>query len=329
MIICRTPFRISFFGGGTDYPVWYRDNRGAVISTTINKYSFITARWLPPVFDYRYRIRYYEKEEVNAVGEIKHPSVRECLNHLKIEKGVDIVHNADLPAQAGLGSSSSFTVGLLHALNALKNNMVTKRGLALEAIKVEQELIAEAVGSQDQVAAAFGGLNLITFDKSRTFEVNPTLISPDRLNNLQESLVLVFTGFARTASTIAKLQIQSTPSKTTELKAMSALCESALKYLINEHHSLNEFGNLLNEQWRLKRSISPLITNPDIDDLYDTAMKSGAIGGKLLGAGGGGFMLFFVPKSNRLSVISALKGKLIVPFRFESSGSQVVYYSHD
>ena len=204
MIISRTPFRISFFGGGTDYPVWYKKHGGCVISTTINKYSFITARYLPPFFNYKYRIRYYNHEETQTVGEIKHPSVRECAKYLEINKGLEIVHNADLPAQSGLGSSSTFTVGLLNTLHALQNYMPTKRELALSAIHVEQNLIGESVGSQDQTAAAFGGLNKISFNNVQVIDVDPIIISNERRTELQDNLMLFFTGFARSASNVAK-----------------------------------------------------------------------------------------------------------------------------
>ena len=218
MIISRTPFRISFFGGGTDYPVWYREHGGSVISTTINKYCFITARYLPPFFEFKNRIRYYQHEETQTTDEIQHPSVRECSKFLNFENGLEIVHNADLPAQSGLGSSSTFTVGLLNALYGLKNYMPTKRELALDAIHIEQNLIGESVGSQDQTAAAFGGLNKISFSQKDIIDVDSLIISNERRNELQNNLMLFFTGFSRTASDIAKKQIELTSQKEKDKK---------------------------------------------------------------------------------------------------------------
>ena len=328
MIISRTPFRISFFGGGTDYPVWYNENGGAVINATINKYCFITARYLPPFFKYKHRIRYYQHEETNSLDEIKHPSVRECAKSLKIDKGIEIVHNADLPAQSGLGSSSTFTVGLLNALHALQNYMPTKRELALEAINVEQNLICENVGSQDQTAAAFGGLNKISFNENKDIDVDPIIISNERRNEIQESLMLFFTGFARTASEVAKKQIEVTPKREKELNTMMEICNEGLERLTDRKQSLNEFGKLLDEQWKIKRSLTDKISNKDIDSIYAAGMEAGALGGKLLGAGGGGFMLFYVPQDKQEKVKTALKTKLFVPFRFEYTGSKIIYYSH-
>ena len=328
MIISRTPFRVSFFGGGTDYPVWYKEHGGSVISVTINKYCFITARLLPPFFKYKHRIRYYLNEEAQKLDEIKHPSVRECAKYLKIDKGIEIVHNADLPAQSGLGSSSTFTVGLLNALYALQNYMPTKRELALEAIHVEQDLIGESVGSQDQTAAAFGGLNRITFNGGKDFDVDPIIVSNERRTELQENLMMFFTGFARTASEVAKTQIEVTPKKEKELNTILEICREGLKRLTDSKQSLDNFGELLDVEWKVKRSITNKISDKDIDDIYDAGIKAGALGGKLLGAGGGGFMLFYVPKDQQEKVKTALKSKLFVPFRFENTGSKIIYYSH-
>ena len=309
MIISRTPFRISFFGGGTDYPVWYEKHGGHVINATINKYCFITARYLPPFFKYKHRIRYYQHEETQNLNEIKHPSVRECAKYLKIEKGLEIVHNADLPAQSGLGSSSTFTVGLLNALYALQNYMPTKRELALNAIYVEQDLIGESVGSQDQTAAAFGGLNRITFDYRKDIYVEPIIISNERLSELQGNLMLFFTGFARDASEIAKVQIEITPKKEKELNTMMEICNEGQRRLTDSNQSLDKFGELLDEQWKIKRSLTNKISNKDIDSIYTAGIEAGALGGKLLGAGAGGFMLFYVPKDKQGKVRSALKKK--------------------
>jgi len=329
MIISRTPFRISFFGGGTDYPIWYEKHDGSVISVTINKYCFITARLLPPFFNYRHRIRYYEREEVNDVSEIRHPSVRECLKFLNIENGIEIVHHADLPAQSGLGSSSSFTVGLLHALYALKGYMPTKKELANNAIHIEQNLIRESVGSQDQTAAAFGGMNRIDFGGHENVIVQPMVLTNERLKKLDDNLMLFFTGFSRTASEIAMKQIKITPKKSKELNTMMDILEEAYSILRIETCQMDDFGKLLNEQWKIKRSITKKITNPQIDEIYETGVRAGALGGKLLGAGGGGFILFYVKPELQGAVREKLKHLLYVPFRFDYTGSQIIYYSHD
>lgn len=329
MVICRTPLRISFFGGGTDYPIWYREHGGAVISTTINKYSYITARWLPPYFDYKHRVRYYQQEQVNSLEEINHPSVRECARYLNVQDGLEVVHNADVPAQSGLGSSSTFTVGMLHALHTLQNRMPTKRQLAMEAIHVEQDLIGEAVGSQDQAAAAFGGLNHIRFDGVREIDVEPLILAKDRLQKLQDNLLLLFTGFSRSASEIAKVQISVTPYKSRELGIMRSLCDQALEYLKNENNSIDDFGRLLNEQWKVKRGLTDKISTPEIDEIYDLSLRNGALGGKLLGAGGGGFMIFYARQEYHAAIKLRLNHKMFVPFRFDFTGSKVIYFSNE
>ncbi len=328
MIISRTPFRISLFGGGTDYPEWYNNYNGCVINATINKYCYITARYLPPFFDYKHRIRYYLHEQANNLEQIKHPSVRETAKYLNIDKGIEIVHNADLPARSGLGSSSTFTVGLLNAFYGLKNYMPTKRELALNAIHIEQNLIKEFVGSQDQTAAAFGGLNRIIFSENNLIDVDPILISEDRLIQLQNNLMLFFTGFARNASDIAKEQIKITLEKTKELNNIFEICSEGFSVLNNKNESLDTIGELLNEQWIIKRTLTDKITNSNINEIYDAGMEAGAIGGKLLGAGAGGFILFYVPQENQIAVKNVLKTKLFVPFRFENTGSKIIYYSH-
>jgi D-glycero-alpha-D-manno-heptose-7-phosphate kinase len=329
MIITRTPFRISFFGGGTDYPVWYRQNSGVVINTSINKYCYITVRYLPPFFDFKHRIRYYITEEVKDVDEIKHPSVRECLKFLNIHKGVEIVHTADLPAQSGLGSSSTFTVGLLNALYALKNYMATKKELALNAIHVEQNLIKENVGSQDQTIAAFGGFNKIEFNGAKEITVQPIITELERCNLLQERLMLFFTGYARNADEIASEQIRVTPTKNGELNAMVNIVEEAYNVLRSKNGSINDLGKLLDEQWKIKRALTAKITNDYIDEIYNVGRKAGALGGKLLGAGGGGFMLFYADPKYHKTIKNKLKKLTCVPFRFDNTGSQIVYHSHD
>ena len=241
MIISRTPFRISFFGGGSDYPIWYKENKGMVINASIDKYCFVNLRELPPFFDYKYRLRYFKREEVSSLDEVEHPSIRECLRFLEINKSIDLVHHSDLPAQSGLGSSSTFTVGLLHAAYALINKMPSKYQLALEAIEIEQNIIGEAVGSQDQTAAAFGGLNRVDFGGSRELSVTPLIIKPEKLRTLQDHLMLFFTGFSRNAASIARKQIDLTPSKTSELNEMINLCKQAEKSLVESQESINEW----------------------------------------------------------------------------------------
>jgi D-glycero-alpha-D-manno-heptose-7-phosphate kinase len=327
MIITRTPFRISFFGGGTDYPDYYREHGGTVLSTTINKYCYITCRYLPPFFDYKYRIRYSYREETQNVSEIKHSSVRECLNFLQIDKGIEMVHTSDIPAQSGIGSSSAFTVGFLNALYALKGKMITKRQLARDSIHLEQDILKEHVGSQDQVAAAFGGFNKIEFGGEREFFVYPVTFDEEKLGLLQKNLMLFFTGFSRNASEIAEEQIKKISSKKGELKTMEEMVDEAVNILNGNPDGFREFGKLLNESWKLKRSLTPLISTGRIDEIYEDALGAGALGGKLLGAGGGGFILFFVPMEDQAGVKDKLRGLLHVPFNFETLGSQVVLYA--
>ncbi len=330
MIISRTPFRISFFGGGTDYPVWYRENGGTVLNTTINKYCYISSRFLPPFFEYKYRIRYSLREEVQKVSEIKHPSVRECLRYMRIEQGIEMVHTSDLPARSGIGSSSAFTVGFLNALHALSGRMVGKRNLAASAIYIEQDILGENVGSQDQVAAAFGGLNRIDFNGKENFFVQPVTINRKKITELQNHLLLFFTGFPRTASEVASEQIRNTRSRTAELRTMKEMVEEAVSILnSNGQSNIEDFGKLLNESWKLKRSLSSRVTTSEIDQMYATALEAGAIGGKLCGAGGGGFMLLFVPPRKQRLVRQALKSLLYVPFRFETLGSQIILYASE
>jgi D-glycero-alpha-D-manno-heptose-7-phosphate kinase len=329
MIIVRTPTRISLFGGGTDYPDWYSKHGGAVISTTINKYSYITVRELPPFFDYRHRIRYYQQEETQTLDEIRHPAVREVAKHLQFEGGLEMVHNADLPARSGLGSSSTFTVGMLHALYALKGYMPTKRELAVNAIEVEQNKIGESVGSQDQIAAAFGGLNHIEFNQDGGFWVNPMTLGAERVSLLQDNLMLCFTGFARSAAEIAKTQIANFGTNEKLLTKMSDICSKGLAILNNVESGLDEVGALLDEQWMIKRQLSDSVSNEAIDEIYSRGISAGATGGKLLGAGGGGFMLFYAPQERHENIKASLGEKMFVPFRFESTGSSIVYYSHD
>lgn len=325
MIISRTPFRISFFGGGTDYPVWYENHRGAVLATTIDKYCYITCRYLPPFFEHKTRIAYSKIEMVKSNQEIWHPAVRGVLDYLKIEEGVEIHHDADLPARTGLGSSSSFTVGLLHALRALKQTMSTKMDLARDAIKVEQEILKENVGCQDQVVAAYGGLSRVDFLPNRDIHVTPIILSQKRLKELQSHLLLCFTGFSRTASQIAHEQIHLTLDRKSQLQAMYQMVEEGISILTRKD-GLADFGSLLHESWKLKRSLTSRISTPVIDEIYETARKAGAIGGKLLGAGGGGFFLIFARPGDHPRIKKALQSLLQVPFSFETMGSQIIFY---
>jgi D-glycero-alpha-D-manno-heptose-7-phosphate kinase len=326
MIITRTPLRISFFGGGTDYPVWFREHGGAVLATTIDKCCYITCRRCPPFFDYHSRISYSRVENVDRNDAIEHPSVRGCLDFLGIKEGLEIQHVADLPARTGLGTSSAFTVGLLLGLYALQNRMRDKHSLAKDAIYVEQEVVKEAVGAQDQVSAAYGGFNRINFQRDGSVDVRRVLTSPHRLAELEDHLALFFTGFSRTASEIAKEQLQMTPHKQKELHAMRQLVDEAEAIVTSAERPLAEFGRLLHEGWRIKRTLTQKITTSSIDEIYQAGLDAGALGGKLLGAGGGGFMLFFVPPEKRAALRERLSGLLCVPFKFSSQGSQVVVY---
>jgi D-glycero-alpha-D-manno-heptose-7-phosphate kinase len=326
MIITSTPLRISFFGGGTDYPAWYREHGGAVLATTIDKRCYITCRRLPPFFEYHSRVSYSKVENVRRNDVIEHPSVRACLQFLGIEEGVEIQHVADLPARTGLGTSSAFTVGLLLGLYALKEKMCDKQTLAAEAIHIEQELLQEAVGAQDQVSAAYGGFNHINFLPDGSIDVKRVLTSQSRLAELEQHLALYFTGFARTASEVAQEQVKVTHQRKTELEAMLQCVQEAETIIRSTSRSLDEFGRLLHESWQIKRTLTQKITNPAIDEIYEAGLSAGALGGKLLGAGGGGFMLFYVPPERREALRTRLKKLLCVPFAFSTKGSQVVVY---
>uniref|UniRef100_UPI0040296577 GHMP family kinase ATP-binding protein n=1 Tax=Candidatus Avalokitesvara rifleensis TaxID=3367620 RepID=UPI0040296577 len=324
MIITRTPFRVSFFGGGTDYAAWYAENGGSVLATTINKYCYITCRYLPPFFGYKHRIVYSKREEVKTIDEIDHPSVRECMRFMKIDRGLEIHHDGDLPARSGLGSSSSFTVGFLHALYALKGQMVTKRQLALDAIHVEQERIKENVGSQDQTLAAFGGFNRIDFGGDHHIQVQPITLEAERLDQLQDHLMLCFTGFSRIASEVTGEHIKNVSRNKKALRTMHQMVEEAIN-ILNSNRDIADFGKLLHESWLLKRGLTDKISTPQIDNIYSAALGAGAIGGKLLGAGSGGFVLFFARPEQQARIKESLN-LLQVPFRFEDLGSQVIFY---
>ncbi len=325
MIISRTPFRISFFGGGTDYPAWYLEHGGAVLATTIDKYCYLTCRRLPPFFEHRYRIVYSQMENTRTVDEIVHPGVRETLRHLGIDYGLELHHDADLPARSGLGSSSSFTVGLLHALYGLEGRMPSKRQLAAEAIHIEQTRIGDTVGAQDQVLAAHSGLNHVRFGRDGDITVTPLTLPARRVAELDDHLMLFYTGIQRTASVVAQTYVQDVASKERQLRILDGLVDQGIAALSGDG-DIGGFGELLHEAWQTKRSLSASVSNDHIEEIYAAARSAGASGGKVLGAGGGGFMVFFAPPAKQAAVRESLRGLIHVPFRFESSGSQIVFF---
>ena len=325
MIISRTPFRMSFFGGGSDYPKWYRENGGAVLATTIDKYCYISCRRLPPFFEHRHRLVYSRSETVNEISEIQHPAARGVLGYLNWSEGVEIHHDGDLPARSGLGSSSAFTVGLINALRAMQGRYVTKEELAAQAIHIEQNVIGENVGSQDQVSAAYGGFNRIEFRRDGQFDVKPIILPQARVDDLQSHLMLVFTGLARIASDVAKSKIENLAKRANEISRMTEMVDDGLGILAG-NGPIAEFGALLHEAWTFKRRLSDMVSTREIDDLYDVARSAGAIGGKLLGAGAGGFMLLFVTPEHQDKVRARLHPLVHVPIRFETAGSRIVLY---
>jgi len=318
MIISRTPFRVSLFGGGTDYPAWFREHGGAVLGGSIDKYCYISARYLPPHFDHLSRIVYSKEEWVNNNREIEHPAVRECLKFLGITRGMEISHSSDLLARRGMGTSSAFVVGLLHALMSFERSNVNKERLANLAIKVEQDWIKENVGCQDQYHSAVGGFNLLKFKPNGGVE-----ITPFEGHQLEPYLMLFDTGNTRIASHIAQAQIALIPRKQSELEQMGALTHGAAVALTAG--KIEDVARMLNESWQIKRGLSDKITTSEIDGLYHTALSAGAWGGKLLGAGGGGHILFIVEPDKQGKVIKALDGLRLVPFKFEDTGSQIIF----
>lgn len=328
MILSRTPFRISFFGGGTDYPDWYLAHGGAVLSTTIDKYCYLSCRYLPPFFDYRYRVVWSKVENCRSLAEIEHPVVRCLLGHLGIERGIEVHHVGDLPARSGMGSSSAFTVGLLHALHALQGRMVGKQELMTEAVHAEQVLLKETVGSQDQVAAAYGGFNKITFAPTGQISVMPVVLRPGRVEQLDDHLMLFYTGIVRTASRVAAGYVADLPKKRRQLRILRDLVDESIELLASER-SIEGFGDLLDEAWSHKRSLAAGISTDEVDRVYARAREAGALGGKITGAGGGGFLLLFVPPARQAAVAAALPELVQVPFRFESSGSQIIFYDRE
>ena len=326
MIISRTPYRISFFGGGTDYPVWYQKHGGAVLATAIDKYCFISCRYLPPFFEHKYRIVWSMIENCSRIDDIKHPAVKEILKFLTFNRNVEIHHVGDLPARSGMGSSSSFTVGLLHAMYALQGYMPTKRQLAMESILIEQDLIKETVGSQDQVLAAHGGFNHIVFHKNREISVRPIVLTGERVAELNSHLMLFYSGIKRTAADVAGTYVTKLDDKKHQLRIMKDLVEEGIS-LLNSSHDIGGFGELLHEAWQVKRSLSTNISNAHVDGMYEKARKAGAIGGKITGAGGGGFMLLFAPPERHENIKRVLRNMINVPFKFDFTGSQIIYYN--
>jgi D-glycero-alpha-D-manno-heptose-7-phosphate kinase len=325
MIICRTPFRISFFGGGTDYPGWYRQHGGAVLAATIDKYCYLTCRHLPPFFEHRLRVVYSKIETCRSVEEVKHPAVREALRFLHIDRGLELHHDGDLPARSGMGSSSAFTVGLLHVLHALRGEMPTKSQLAREGIHIEQEVLHETVGSQDQVMAAYGGLRHVKFNPDGKIESNPLVLPAERVAELKSHLMLFYTGIARTAADVARSYVDAIESRRRQLRIMKELVDESIDILASGT-DIRAFGDLLHETWQAKRSLSDQVSNAEVDGLYERARAAGALGGKLTGAGGGGFLLLFVPPAEQGAVAEALADRIHVPFEFEWAGSQIVFY---
>ncbi|CAB1082055.1 D-glycero-alpha-D-manno-heptose 7-phosphate kinase (EC [Olavius algarvensis Delta 1 endosymbiont] len=326
MIISKTPYRVSFFGGGTDYPAWYLKEGGAVLSTTIDKYCYITCRFLPPFFATKYRIVWSYIENVSSVCEILHPAVREGIKHLGLDNGIglEVQHNGDLPARAGMGSSSSFVVGLTKALSGMKNQRLTRHELALKAIELEQDVPKENVGSQDQVAAAYGGFNHIRFYPNGDIRVEPIAISNTTVAKLESRLMLFYTGTSRLSSEIAGKVIANIPHKKEVLTKMATLVDQAVS-ILEADDDIDEFGRLLHENWQLKRSLSSCVSNCNVENVYATAIHRGALGGKLLGAGSSGFILFYVPPDKKPAVQEALSPILHVPFRFEKDGCEIIY----
>jgi len=325
MIIIRTPYRISFFGGGTDYPAWYREHGGCVLSTSINKCSFLVLRKLPEIFDYRYKIRYFNDETTKSVDDIQIPVIREAIKYMNFEDGLDITHHGDLPNRTGIGSSSSFTVSLIHGLATLKNEQITKRDLARKSIYLEQNVLREAVGSQDQVAAAFGGFNKIEFGGYTDFTCYSLHLKKDILQELESWVQLFFTEKLRNSFDIAEKKIINISSKKIDLNIMKDLTHEAERVL--HEHRIYDFANLLNDQWKLKKNMESSITNTEIDDIYDKGIQAGAVGGKLLGAGGGGFILFLTPPHMQKKVAEKLRLRQ-VPLNFDYLGSQLIYHDY-
>lgn len=327
MIITQTPFRMSFFGGGTDFLGFYDEHGGAVLSTTFDKYCYVTVRHLPRFFEYSTHLTYSKTEYVTSVDEIQHPAIRNAMKWLDMHE-IRLTYESDLPARSGLGTSSSFAVGLLSAFYSLKGKYADKRRLADDAIYLERVLCREAGGIQDQIAASFGGLNRINFSRDG-YSVHPIIISTERKQALNDHLMLFFTGFSRFSADIQENTKTVLKDKTKQLLEMKSLVDEAEKILTDKNIPLDDFGKLLDYTWHLKKGISSAISTNSIDEQYSKAIRAGAIGGKLLGAGGGGFLLFYVPLDKQDAVKEALSGQLYVPFRFENEGTKVIFYQSE
>lgn len=326
MIITKTPFRMSFFGGGTDIEEYFEDNCGAVLSTTFDKYCYVTVRHLPRFFDYSTELSYSKTERVKNVDEIQHPAIREAMKMLDMHE-IRLTYEADLPARSGLGTSSSFAVGMLNAFYALKGKYADKRKLADEAIYLERVLCNEAGGWQDQIAASFGGFNRINFN-SDGYEVYPVIVSPEKKKQLNNNLMMFFTGFTRFSSDVQKAnRVSSTEDKRTRLRNMYELVSEAERIVVSKKRDLDDFGRLLDASWKLKKSTGSAVSTDSIDLLYEKGIKAGALGGKLLGAGGGGFLVFYVQPEKQEAVRSAMKDLMYIPFKFENAGTRVIHYS--
>lgn len=326
MIITKTPFRMSFFGGGTDMEEYFKENKGAVLSTTIDKYCYVNVRHLPRFFDYSTEVAYSRTEKVKSVDEIEHPLIRNIMKMLDMHE-IRLTYEADLPARSGLGTSSSFAVGMLLAFYALKGKYADKKKLADEAIYAERVLCEEAGGWQDQIAASYGGLNKIVFDENG-YTVKPIIISPERKKQLNDNLLMFFTGFTRFSSDVQKVNNQtSIEEKKDKLKKMYNMVDEAEQILCDKNRDLDDFGRLLDESWKLKKQTGKGISTSNIDVLYDRGIKAGALGGKLLGAGGGGFLVFYVQPEKQEAVREAMKDLMYIPFEFENDGASVIHYS--
>ena len=326
MIITKTPFRMSFFGGGTDLEEYFKINGGAVISTTIDKFCYVNVRHLPPFFDYSTELSYAKMERVNHVEEIEHPLIRNAMKMLDMHE-IRLTYEADLPARSGLGTSSSFAVGMLMAFYALKGKYADKKKLADESIYLERVLCDEAGGWQDQIAASYGGFNRINFNKDG-YEVHPIIISPERKQQLNDNLMMFFTGFTRFSSEVQKVNSETTmEEKKAKLDKMYKMVDKAEKILTDSKSDLDDFGRLLDESWKLKKQTGKGVSTSAIDKLYDKGIKAGALGGKLLGAGGGGFLVFYVQPENQKKVLKAMKDLLYIPFEFDNNGATIIHYT--
>lgn len=326
MIITKTPFRMSFFGGGTDMKDYFRENGGAVLSTTFDKYCYVNVRHLPRFFDYSTELSYSKTERVTNVEDIQHPAIRNAMKMLDMYE-IRLTYEADLPARSGLGTSSSFAVGMLNAFYALKGKYADKKKLADEAIYLERELCQEAGGWQDQIAASYGGFNRINFGPNG-YEVLPVIISPERKKQLNDNLMMFFTGFTRFSSEVQKANnVSGTEDKRAKLKKMYELVDEAEAVLTDKGRDLDDFGRLLDTTWRLKKGTGSSISTNSIDGLYEKGIAAGALGGKLLGAGGGGFLVFYVQPEKQEMIREAMKDLMYIPFKFEDSGTRVIHYS--